>query len=102
MSVPFLREEGDAVWLAVKVQPRASMNEVAGAQGEALRIRLTAPPVEGAANEELVRFLARVLECPRRQIELVRGHRSRHKVVRIPGMTASAVASKLLKSGQPD
>lgn len=95
MSAPFLREDGEAVWLAVKVQPRASANEVAGMQGGELRIRLRAPPVDDAANDELVRFLAGLLDCPRRQVELVRGHRSRHKILRILGMTAGAVASKI-------
>ena len=83
--------------MSVKVQPRASVNEVAGVQGEELRIRLTAPPVDDAANSELVVFLARVLGCPRRQIELVRGHRSRHKVVRILEMNAAAVEARLAR-----
>jgi len=76
--------------------PRASRDEVAGAGADGvLRVRLTAPPVEGRANEALVRFLAEELGVPRRQVRLVSGESSRTKVVSIEGVTADEVAARL-------
>jgi uncharacterized protein len=96
MALPnYLRVQADGILLAVKLQPRASANEVGDALGAELRIRVTAPPVDAAANEALVRLLAERLDCPRRQIELVRGPTSRHKVLKLFGLEPEAVASKL-------
>ncbi len=81
--------------LAVKVQPRAARNEIAGPLGGELRIRVTAPPVDAAANDALLRLLAERLGCPRGQVELVRGHTSRHKVIKLHGLAPEAVAAKL-------
>ena len=75
--------DGDALVLTLHVQPGASRTEVAGLHGDALRIRLAAPPVDGKANAELVRFLAETFAVPRRRVTLMRGEASRHKVVRI-------------------
>jgi uncharacterized protein len=77
------RMDGDALVLALHVQPGASRTEVGGLHGDALRIRLAAPPVDGKANAELVRFLAAAFAVPQRQVTLVRGESSRQKVVRI-------------------
>ncbi len=85
----------DAAVLAVQVTPRAKKNEVAGWQGEVLRVRLTAPPVEGAANAALVAFLAEALGVRKSQVELVAGQTSRHKRVRIAGLTLAAVKERL-------
>ncbi len=85
----------DAAVLAVQVTPRAKKNEVAGWQGEVLRVRLTAPPVEGAANAALVAFLAEVLGVRKSQVELLAGQTSRHKRVRIAGLTLAAVKERL-------
>jgi uncharacterized protein YggU (UPF0235/DUF167 family) len=60
-----------------------------------LKIKVTAPPVDSAANEALVRLLAEVLDCPRSAVQLVRGQTSRHKVVFVQGMTGAAVEAKL-------
>lgn len=68
---------------AVRVQPRASRNEFAGVQNGTLRVRLQAPPVEGAANEALLRFLATELDVPMRDISIVSGFGSRNKVVEV-------------------
>jgi uncharacterized protein (TIGR00251 family) len=92
---PYLRAESDGVWLSIKLQPRASANEIGEALGNELRVKVTAPPVDSAANEALVRFLADKLDCPRNSVELVRGHSSRHKVVKLHGMTGELVAGKL-------
>ncbi len=83
-----VRESNGVVTLAVKVVPRASKNQIAGMEGDAVKIRLNAPPVEGKANDALVKFLAEVLGVSRAQIEIVTGHTSRHKVVRVRGVTA--------------
>ena len=75
--------EGDALVLTLHVQPGAARTEVAGLHGDALRVRLAAPPVDGKANAELVRFLSGVFDVPQRRVTLVRGETSRRKVVRI-------------------
>lgn len=97
-SPPYLRAQADGVYLSIKLQPRASTNEIGEALGTELRVKVTAPPVDSAANEALVRFLAEALDCPRNCVELVRGQTSRHKVIAIRGMTADQVVAKLAKA----
>ena len=94
----FLRVQADGVLLSVKLQPRASANEIGEALGNELRIKVTAPPVDAAANEALVKLLAQHLDCPRNRIELVRGHTSRHKTIKLHGLTPEDVVTKLGKS----
>ena len=91
----FLRAHPDGVLLSVKVQPRASANEIGEALGDELRIKVTAPPVDAAANEALLKILAQQLHCPRNRVDIVRGHTSRHKVIKLYGLTPEAVAAKL-------
>lgn len=79
------------VRLSVHVQPRASRSEVAGTHGSALKVRLHAPPVDGAANEELVDFLARELGIARRAVTIISGHSSRGKTVQLEGVSAARV-----------
>ena len=81
--------------LDVRVIPRAGKSGVAGTRGDALLVRLNAPPVDGAANAELIDVLADVLGVPRRAVSIVSGERSRQKRVRIEGVTDEFVASKL-------
>ncbi len=96
MSVPvFLRDQADGTLLSVKVQPRASKNEFAGELGGELRVKVTAPPVDAAANEALIKLLADKLDWPRSRIELVRGHKSRHKVLKLAGLRAEDAAARL-------
>jgi len=96
MNIPtYLRTQPDGVLLAIKLQPRASSNEIGEPLGNELRIKVTAPPVDAAANEALVRLLAKKLECSRSKVELVRGMTSRHKVVKLCGVSVEEVASKL-------
>ena len=96
MTTPaYLRVQSDGIVLALKVQPRASANEVGEILGNELRVKITAPPVDAAANEALLRFLADHLDCPRRQVELVRGNTSRHKVVKLHGLTVEFVLTRL-------
>jgi len=79
------------VRLAVRVQPRASKNEVAGVYGMALKIRLQAPPVDGAANAALLSFLANLLGVSRRSVRIISGDSSRNKVVEVDGVTAQRI-----------
>ena len=92
----FLTAQPDGVSLAVKVVPRASDNEICDALGAELRIKVTAPPVDAAANEALVRLLAERLDCPRSAVQLVRGHTSRHKIIKVWGLSAEAALAKLV------
>ena len=92
---PFLRIHADGVLLSVKLQPRASKNGIDEALGSELKIRVTSPPVDQAANEALLRLLADVLDCPRGAVQLVRGQGSRHKVVLIRGLSPGFVQEKL-------
>jgi uncharacterized protein (TIGR00251 family) len=79
----------------VRVIPRASKAGIAGMRGDAILVRLTAPPVEGAANAELIDVLADALGVPRRAVSIVGGERSRQKRVRVEGLTQTLVDSKL-------
>ena len=90
------KESTGAVTFAVKVVPRASKNLVAGVEGDAIKIRLNAPPVEGKANDGLIEFLADLLNLGRAQIEIVTGLTSRHKVVRVRGATGKQIEEKLV------
>ncbi|KUG02705.1 hypothetical protein ASZ90_019899 [hydrocarbon metagenome] len=72
--------------LEIKVQPRSSKNQIAGKQEGALKIKLTAPPVEGEANQALINFLSAFLKIPKRNINLIKGETSRHKLVEIQGI----------------
>ena len=80
----------------MQVQPRAARSEIVGAHGDAIKIRLAAPPVDGAANEELVRFLAERLGVRRNDVTIVRGDTARRKALRIRGMTAATARRALL------
>lgn len=82
---------GSSVRFQVRVQPRASRTELAGRYGEAVRIRLAAPPADGAANRELVEFLARELGVPKSAVRIVHGATSRSKLVEVDGTTAARV-----------
>jgi hypothetical protein len=93
--VTFLRETSGGVLLSVKLQPRASKNEICAPLGGELKIKVTAPPVDAAANEALVEFLAEKFNCARSRIELVRGHKSRHKVLKLHGFAASEILKNL-------
>jgi hypothetical protein len=81
------RRNGEVLTLTLHIQPGAKRSELAGLHGEALKIRLAAPPVEGRANEALLKFIAGLFDVPVRQVELKQGSQSRHKVVAITGST---------------
>jgi len=79
------RRSGDVITLTLHVQPGAKRSEISGLHGEALKLRLAAPPVEGRANEALLKFIAELFGVPLRQVELRQGGQSRHKVVAVTG-----------------
>ena len=85
MAAWFRTAPGGTLLLTVHVQPGARRTEVAGLHGNALKIRLAAPPLEGKANAKLVEFLAAAFSVPERAVRLVRGEKSREKVVEISG-----------------
>ncbi len=86
-----ITESGSGITFSVRVHPRASKNEIAGKHAGALKIRLTAPPVEGRANEACCRFLAEVLNIPASAVSILSGERSRTKRVRVQGVTAQRI-----------
>lgn len=93
MSAAWIRRETSGGFvLNLHVQPGAKMTGVLGLHGEALKIRLAAPPVDGKANAVLIEFLAELLEVPRAQVQLVSGASSRLKRVRVTGASEQAVA----------
>ncbi len=79
------RRSGDTVTLTLHIQPGAKHTNVAGLHGEALKLRLAAPPIEGRANEALLKFIAEKFAVPLRNVELKQGGQSRHKVVAVTG-----------------
>lgn len=84
--------------LSVRVQPRASRTEVAGLDGDRVRLRVTAPPTDGAANDAARRLLARALGCPPSAVEILRGHGGREKLVRIVGLEPAEVRARLARA----
>jgi hypothetical protein len=81
--------------LTIKAIPGAPKNQICGWLGDALKVKIQAPPVEGRANEALVKLLAEALEVPRRTVTLVRGDTSRHKTVRIDGLDLAEAKRRL-------
>ena len=81
----------DSITFAVRVQPRAAKSGVVGELDGALKIRLAAPPVDGAANEELIRLLAKIFDAPRQRIAILSGQTSKNKTVRVRGISVVEV-----------
>jgi uncharacterized protein (TIGR00251 family) len=77
--MPYLKENADGITLTVFIQPRSSKNMIAGVHDHALKIKLTSPPVDGAANKMCIQYLAKCLKVPKSSIEIVSGHKSRTK-----------------------
>jgi uncharacterized protein (TIGR00251 family) len=91
------QERDGAVILSVRVQPRASKDELAGEMGGALKVRLRAPAVEDRANEALVEFLAQLLKRPRSAVRILSGERSRTKRIEISGVTRQQILDLLVQ-----
>jgi uncharacterized protein (TIGR00251 family) len=96
-SLPRNNRPEAPVTLSIRIQPRASKNEIVALAGGGLKIRLTAPPVDGAANEALVKFLADTLSIPKSNVEIVSGHTSKNKIVKISGISKEE-ARRMLNS----
>lgn len=98
----WFRPDGEqAFCLSLHLQPGAKKNEVVGPHGDALKIRLTAPPVDGKANNALLTALADWLDLPRNRLTLERGQTSRHKVVRVEGTTVSVLRALASRADDP-
>jgi uncharacterized protein len=95
----FLRAQPDGTLLSVKLQPRASKTEIVPHDGigDELKIRVTAPPVDAAANQALIELLAETLDCPRGRVELIRGQTSRHKTIKLLGFKPEEVLKEFSK-----
>lgn len=91
----FVRANGPDSILAIAARPRARANSIEGIQGDALKVRIAAPPVDGAANEAMERYLAEVLRVARSRVQVLHGATSRHKALRIVGLTPSEVLHRL-------
>lgn len=90
-----IKESAGGITFAVRVHPRAKKNAITGEMGDALKVALTAPPVEGRANEACVEFFAKLLKVPRSSVSIAAGHTSRNKVVRVEGLSAAEVRTRL-------
>jgi uncharacterized protein (TIGR00251 family) len=85
--MPCLQPQGDGVVLSIFVQPRASHNQVVGLQGDELKLRLTSPPVDGAANKLCIQYLAKLFSIAKGDVELISGDKSRHKRLLLHGVS---------------
>jgi len=90
-----IKESDYGVSFAVKVHPRARKNAITGEVGDALKVSLTTPPVEGRANEACVEFFAKLLKVPRSSVTIASGLSSRNKVIRVAGVNAAFVRQRL-------
>ena len=88
-----LRETENGVIFRIRVVPRASRREPAGIQNDALKLRITAPPVDGKANEECIRLIAEILGVKKAQVAIISGHASRTKTVAVDGVKATEIAA---------
>ena len=101
MTVPgYLAAQADGVRLAIKLQPRASANEICEPIGNELKIKVNAPPVDSAANEALIKLLAETFACARNRVELIRGQTSRHKTILLHGFKVEEIAALLASAAK--
>lgn len=91
----WLSEKGGSVFINIHLQPRASKNEIAGIHGESLKVRLTSPPVEGAANSHVIEFFSKKLGTTKSKIAIVSGEKSRHKTLKVEGLTAAEATAMI-------
>ncbi len=92
-----LKEANGRVSFTVRVVPRASKNQIVGMEGDAVKIRLAAPPVEGKANDVLVKFLASLLGVPRSSVEIIAGRSSRNKAIGVYGVSRERLEQVILE-----
>ena len=99
MSVWQVTESSSGVTFSVRVVPRSSRNQIVGVESGALKIKLTAPPVEGAANAALIEFVAEWLGVKRSAVSIISGDKARNKLVRVNGVTREQVEAGFLRAG---
>ena len=92
----WMNETSNGIELKIRAVPRASKNEIQGVHDHALKIRLTTPPIDGKANQALIKFLSKTLHISKSQVQLVRGEISRHKTVRVLGLSTEYISEKLV------
>jgi uncharacterized protein len=92
--IPF-HESSDGATFAVRIQPRARKNAIVGELGDALKVSLTAPPVDGKANAACIEFFANLLKVPRSSVSIAAGQTSRNKVIRVAGLSAAELGRRL-------
>jgi len=90
-----VKQSASGVTFAVRLHPRARKNQITGQAGDALKLSLTAPPLEGRANQACIEFFARLLKLPRSSITIAAGQASRNKVIRVTGSSAEEVGRRL-------
>lgn len=90
-----IRELRDGISFAVRVHPRAKKDAITGEVGDALKVSLTSPPVDGRANEACVDFFAKLLEVPRASVSIASGQTSRNKAIRVIGLSAAAARERI-------
>src|SRR5438045_9556354 len=94
-----IRETAGHITLSIKVQPRAKKNAITGTVGDALKVSLTAPPVDGKANQAVIEFFADIFKMPRSSVTIASGETSRLKVIRISGIDKMVVEQHLAEAG---
>lgn len=97
-----VNETAKGIAFAVKVHPRARKNGITGAIGDALKLALTAPPVEDRANQAVIEFFAGLFAIPRASVTIASGETSRNKTVRVTGLSRTAVEQRLAAALAPD
>jgi uncharacterized protein len=97
-----VRDTASGATFSVRVQPRAKKNAITGVMGDALKLSLTAPPVEGRANEAVIEFFAKLLNVSRSSVTIAAGESSRNKVIRVEGISADSLRAQLQTGIQSD
>jgi uncharacterized protein (TIGR00251 family) len=97
MTIP-INDSNQSATFAVRVHPRARKNAITGELGDALKLSLTTPPVEGRANEACIDFFAKLLKVPRSSVTIASGQSSRNKVVRVVGLSPEEVRHRLYEA----
>jgi hypothetical protein len=86
-----IQESSEGATFAVKVHPRAKKNAITGEVGDALKVSLTAPPLDGKANDACIEFFAKLLKVPRASVTIASGHSGRRKVIRVMGLSVEQI-----------
>jgi uncharacterized protein (TIGR00251 family) len=90
-----IRDSADGATFAVKLHPRAKKSSITGEVGDALKVSISAPPIEGRANKTVIEYFAKLLKVPRSSVSIAAGQNSRNKVIRVAGMSAEELRRRL-------